>query len=152
MQATVKLAQRVARRLGKIDGVVAVALGGSWVRGGAHPGSDVDLGIYYRDARRPAVEELDRLAQELGYRDPTERVTDFGGWGPWVNGGAWLQVEGTAVDWIYRELGQVSRVAAECRPDRRPLTTSPATRTAFTPTSTWERFTTATRWTTPTAC
>ena len=78
MQATVKLTQRVARRLGKIDGVVAVALGGSWARGGAHPGSDVDLGIYYRDARRPAVEELDRLAQELGYRDPTERVTDFG--------------------------------------------------------------------------
>ena len=82
MQATVKLTQRVARRLGKIDGVVAVALGGSWARGGAHPGSDVDLGIYYRDERRPAVEELDRLAQELGYRDPTERVTDFGAGDP----------------------------------------------------------------------
>ncbi len=97
MQATVKLTQRVARRLGKIDGVVAVALGGSWARGGAHPGSDVDLGIcsdvdlgiYYRDERRPAVEELDQLAQELGYRDPTEHVTDFGAGDPGSTAERW---------------------------------------------------------------
>ena len=117
-RATVELARRIAKRLGEIEGIVAVALGGSWAREEAHPGSDVDLGIYYRDEHRPPIEELHRLAQELGYRYPTEPVTDFGEWGPWINGGAWLQVEGTPVDWLYRELGQVSRVMDECRAGR----------------------------------
>jgi predicted nucleotidyltransferase len=62
MQATVKLAQRIAARLGEIEGVVAVALGGSWARGEAHTGSDVDLGIYYRSEYRPSIEELHRLS------------------------------------------------------------------------------------------
>src|SRR5215216_854516 len=84
MQATVELARRIAELLGEIEGVVAVALGGSWARGEVHPGSDVDLGIYYRDERRPSIEDLHRLARELGYRYPTEPVTDFGGWGPWI--------------------------------------------------------------------
>jgi predicted nucleotidyltransferase len=118
MQTTVELAQNIAERLGEIEGVVAVALGGSLARGEAHPGSDVDLGIYYRDEHRPSIEQLHRLAQELGYRYPTEPITDFGGWGPWINGGAWLQVEGTPVDWLYRELGRVSRVIDECRAGR----------------------------------
>src|SRR5918998_1075114 len=118
MQATVELAQQIAGRLGQIEGVVAVALGGSWARGEAHPGSDVDLGIYYRNDHRPLIEALHRLAQELGYRYPTETVTDFGGWGPWINGGAWLQLEETPVDWLYRELGQVSRAIDECQAGR----------------------------------
>ena len=119
MRPTVELAQRIAVRLGEIEGVVAVALGGSWARGEAHPDSDVDLGIYYRDEHRPSIEELHLLARELGYRNPTEPVTDFGGWGPWINGGAWLQVDGTPVDWLFRELGRVSHVIDECR-DGRP--------------------------------
>ena len=118
MQAAVELAQRIAARLGEVEGVVAVALGGSWARGEARSGSDVDLGIYYRDEHRPSIEELHRLAQELGYRYSTVPITNFGGWGPWINGGAWLQVEGTPVDWLYRELGQVSRVMDECRAGR----------------------------------
>ena len=118
MQATVELAQQIAGRLGQIEGVVAVALGGSWARGEAHPGSDVDLGIYYRNEHRPLIEALHRLAQELGYRYPTETVTDFSSWGPWINGGAWLQVKETPVDWLYRELGQVSRAIDECQAGR----------------------------------
>ena len=117
-QATVDLARQIAERLAEIEGIVAVALGGSWARGGAHPDSDVDLGIYYRDEHRPSVDDLHRLARELGYRYPALPVTDFGGWGPWINGGAWLQVDGTPVDWLYRELGQVSRVMDECRAGR----------------------------------
>jgi predicted nucleotidyltransferase len=118
VRATVELARRIAGRLGEIEGVVAVALGGSWARGEARAGSDVDLGIYYRDERRPPLEELHRLAKDLGYRNPAQPVTDFGGWGPWINGGAWLQVDGTPVDWLYRELGQVSRTIDECRAGR----------------------------------
>jgi predicted nucleotidyltransferase len=75
VQAPVELAQRIAARLGEIEGIVAVALGGSWARGEGHSGSDVDLGIYYRDEHRPSVEELHGLAQELGYRYPAEPVT-----------------------------------------------------------------------------
>ncbi|MDA8440729.1 MAG: hypothetical protein M0Z51_17980, partial [Propionibacterium sp.] len=32
-----------------------------------------------------------------------------GGWGPWVDGGAWLDVGGTAVDWIIRDVDRVRR-------------------------------------------
>jgi len=119
VRANLELARRIAARIGQeIEGVVAVALGSSWARGEAHPGSDVDLGLYYRNERRPSIEKLHRLAQELGYRYPTQSITDFGGWGPWINGGAWLQVEGTPVDLLYRELGAVSRVMDGCRAGR----------------------------------
>lgn len=34
-----------------------------------------------------------------------------GGWGPWVDGGAWLAIDGTPVDWILRD---VKRVDEQC--------------------------------------
>jgi predicted nucleotidyltransferase len=42
----------VAGRVGALDGVAAVALGGSLGRGRADRHSDVDLAVYY-DARSP---------------------------------------------------------------------------------------------------
>jgi len=118
MQATVELAQRIAARLGEIEGVVAVALGGSWAREEADPDSDVDLGIYYRNEQRPSIEELQLLAQELDDRHPPDAVTSFGEWGPWINGGAWLLIGGRKVDWLYRDLELVERTIAECRAGR----------------------------------
>ncbi|MEJ7841495.1 MAG: nucleotidyltransferase domain-containing protein [Rubrobacter sp.] len=115
IRTTLDLAEHIAGRLGEIEGVEAVALGGSWARGEARADSDVDLGIYYRDEHRPPLEKLDALARKLGYRNPEQPVTDFGGWGPWINGGGWLQVAETPVDWLYRDLGRVSRVIDECR-------------------------------------
>jgi predicted nucleotidyltransferase len=115
MQATVELAQRIAARLGEIEGVVAVALGGSWAREEADPDSDVDLGIYYRDEHRPSIGELQRLAQEVDDRHPPDAVTGFGEWGPWINGGAWLLIGGQRVDWLYRDLDRVERTIGECR-------------------------------------
>ena len=115
MGRTPEPAREIAGRLGEIEGVSAVALGGSWARGEARADSDVDLGIYYRDGRRPSVEALDGLARELGYRDPSKPATGFGGWGPWINGGAWLLVDGVQVDWLYRDLDKVSRVITDCR-------------------------------------
>jgi predicted nucleotidyltransferase len=120
-QATVELARQIAERLGEVEGVVAVALGGSWAREEANPDSDVDLGIYYRSGNPPRITDLRLLAQELDDRHPPDAVTDFGGWGSWINGGAWLQVDGTPVDWIYRELGQVTRIMDECRAGRPTL-------------------------------
>ena len=108
------VAESVALRLGKIERVVAVALGGSCARGTAGKGSDVDLGIYYWPSKPPSVELFRRLACDLHDDSSPPEVTDFGEWGPWVNGGAWLRIHGLKVDWLYRDLERVSKVVADC--------------------------------------
>jgi predicted nucleotidyltransferase len=118
MQAPVELARQIARRLGEIEGVVAVALGGSWARGEAHADSDVDLGIYYRPGNPPRITDLRLLAQELDDRHPPQAVTNFGEWGPWINGGGWLTIEGRRVDWLYRDLDLVELTIGECSAGR----------------------------------
>ena len=45
-------------------------------------------------------------------------VTDFYGWGPWVNGGAWLTVGGQRVDFLYRSLDHLERVVADAEAGR----------------------------------
>lgn len=115
MDAELALAQRVAGRLGRIEGVIAVVLGGSRARDEAHADSDIDLGIYYRPDAPPDVEALRALARELDDRDKPDAVTSYGEWGPWINGGAWLQIEGERVDWLYRDLDRVRTVIDDCR-------------------------------------
>ncbi|MFE2874106.1 DUF4037 domain-containing protein [Streptomyces roseus] len=100
----------MAHRLTGVPGVAGVMLGGSRARGEHRPGSDWDLGIYYRG-------ELD-LASLRALAGPGVDVSAPGGWGPWVDGGAWLRVGGTAVDWILRDLDRVGRVWEECREGR----------------------------------
>lgn len=112
---TLRLSEMVATRLGGIEGVEAVALGGLWARGEAHSNSDVDLGIYYRPESPPRIENLRLLARELDDRHPPEAVTDFGEWGPWINGGGWLTIDGRNTDWLYRDLALVERAIGECR-------------------------------------
>ena len=93
----------LAERLGAVGGVVGVMLGGSRARGAHHPDSDVDLGVYYRPPLD--VDGLAALAREVAGPDAT--VTRPGDWGPWVDGGAWLSVDGVAVDWVYRDVDRV---------------------------------------------
>ncbi|HVO29452.1 MAG TPA: nucleotidyltransferase domain-containing protein [bacterium] len=114
----VKLAEKIAKKLVAIDGVVAVTLGGSWARGKADKSSDVDLGVYYRAQQKPHLDHLRALAREIDESDPPAVPTDFGEWGPWINGGAWLTVSGTRVDWIYRELEHVVQTLSDCRAGR----------------------------------
>ncbi|MFG1709539.1 nucleotidyltransferase domain-containing protein [Nonomuraea sp. M3C6] len=104
----------IAARLAEVPGVVAVVLGGSRARGTHRPDSDIDLGLYYRG--RPAVEDLRSLARDLT-GSPTD-MTEPGGWGPWVDGGGWLTVDGWRVDWIYRDLDRVHRVWRDCQAGR----------------------------------
>ncbi len=93
----------LAARLTGVDGIVAVLLGGSRARGDHTSASDVDLGLYYR---RPLdVAALAGLARELA--GPAADVTEPGAWGPWVDGGGWLTVAGTPVDWLYRDVDRV---------------------------------------------
>lgn len=108
----------IAERLGRVPGIVAVVLGGSHARGANSPDSDLDLGIYYRADARPAIKALRAAAADLAGEDQARQVTDYGAWGPWVNGGAWLVMNGRKVDWIYRELDAVDRVIADCHAGR----------------------------------
>ena len=108
----------MAERLGAIDGVVGIALGGSLARGTADARSDVDIGIFYRPERPPSLTALDALAKEIDDRHRPGLVTDYGEWGPWINGGAWLQIDGRHVDWLYRDLDRVGRTVEDCRAGR----------------------------------
>lgn len=94
---------QVAADLAGLPSVVGVVLGGSRARGDHLPTSDVDLGVY--SDGDPDTEALANLAEHItGAPVP---VAAPGGWGPWVNGGAWLTLDGTAVDWILRDLQRV---------------------------------------------
>ncbi|MFJ9455779.1 nucleotidyltransferase domain-containing protein [Kitasatospora sp. NPDC101447] len=99
----------MAEQLTSVPGVVGVMLGGSRARGEHDAGSDWDLGVYYRGRG----DGLD-LAALRALAGPGTEVAGPGGWGPWVNGGAWLRVDGVAVDWILRDLDRVERVWADC--------------------------------------
>lgn len=74
----------------------------------------MDLGLYYRGTLDVAA--LGRLAREVA--GPNAAVTAPGQWGPWVDGGGWLRINGTAVDWIYRELDRVQHSWREAREGR----------------------------------
>ncbi|MFH8385166.1 nucleotidyltransferase domain-containing protein [Kitasatospora sp. NPDC018058] len=102
--------EQMAGQLADVPGVVGVMLGGSRARGEHRPESDWDLGVYYRGDL-----DLAALRESAG---PEVEVAGPGGWGPWVNGGAWLRVDGVAVDWILRDLDRVERVWADCREGR----------------------------------
>jgi Nucleotidyltransferase domain len=93
----------VADRLSTVPGVVGVVLGGSRARGTHTAESDYDLGVYYRG--RLDTARLGALAREVA--GPAARVTGLGEWGPWVDGGGWLTIDGAAVDWIYRDVDRV---------------------------------------------
>ncbi|WP_161883056.1 nucleotidyltransferase family protein [Deinococcus alpinitundrae] len=101
-----ELIRTLAARLAQIPGVRAVTLGGSRARGPAQPDSDIDLGLHYRAEPSFDLAALNALCRELDDAGTAE-ATPPGGWGPWVDGGAWLTVRGQRVDFIYRELGRV---------------------------------------------
>jgi predicted nucleotidyltransferase len=108
------VALHVAERLRTLSGVAAVVLGGSVARADADERSDVDLGLYYDPARPFAIPALRDVARDLDDRHQADLVTDFGGWGPWINGGGWLVIGGTRVDWLYRDLTRVGGIVADC--------------------------------------
>jgi aminoglycoside N3'-acetyltransferase/predicted nucleotidyltransferase len=106
------LVAEIAEELRRLPGVVAVALGGSYAAGTARPDSDVDLGLYYREAAPFDIADVRRVAEALN-DTPRPTVTGFGGWGKWVNGGAWLTVRGQRVDFLYRSVERLEHWIAE---------------------------------------
>lgn len=102
------LLDAITARLAAVPGVVAVVLGGSYARGTARPDSDLDVAMYYAEQSPFKIDDIRRVAAEISVAGPPD-VTDFYGWGPWVNGGAWILTAAGKVDFIYRNLDQVRR-------------------------------------------
>lgn len=98
--------------LSRVPGMVAVVLGGSYARGMQHSASDLDIGLYYREGLPFDVDAIREIAKRAS-TDGSPTVTDFYGWGQWVNGGAWIQTAAGKVDFLYRNLDQVERTIAD---------------------------------------
>jgi hypothetical protein len=115
-----ELTSSLASGLGAIPGVRAVVLGGSHARGRAQAASDIDLGIFYYSEVPFSIDSVRQLAEN--FNDvPGPVVTDFYGWGNWVNGGAWLTIRGQRVDFIYRSIEHVERVISDAETGRYEL-------------------------------
>ncbi|MBV9045762.1 MAG: DNA polymerase subunit beta, partial [Alphaproteobacteria bacterium] len=114
------LLDKVCAAILPVGGICAVVLGGSRGRGAHTAASDYAIGIYYDGPLDVAA--LERVAQSLntpvagrncGRSDDAPLMTPIGGWGPWVNGGGWLTIDGAPVDFIYRDAARVERVISE---------------------------------------
>jgi hypothetical protein len=114
-----ELANVVAQRLSSVEGVVAVVLGGSHARGDAKPNSDIDLAMYYHPETPLNIGQLRELADELENADPSLKLyenrgpTELGGWGPFINGGAWLEIQGQRIDWLYSNIVKVRQAITD---------------------------------------
>ena len=108
------LLEELTAQLSVIPGMAAVALGGSYASGTQHAGSDMDIGLYYHEARPFSIADIRRAAQSISVGDaPT--VTGFYEWGAWVNGGAWIHTRQGKVDFLYRNLEHVQRTISEAQ-------------------------------------
>ncbi|MCR1949830.1 MULTISPECIES: nucleotidyltransferase domain-containing protein [unclassified Clostridium] len=109
-----KILNNITTELKNIPGVVGVVLGGSRARGTNHQDSDIDIGIYYDESERFNVNEIDKIATKLDDEHRKNLVSSLGEWGPWVNAGGWLIIQGYHVDFIFRDINRVSKVINDC--------------------------------------
>jgi predicted nucleotidyltransferase len=108
------IAQDVVEQLSKVPGIVGIGLGGSLARGQGKLDSDIDLGLYYEPDQKPNIPALRQLAAQLDNTGSSDTVTELGGWGPWINGGANVYISGHRMDWIYRDLSLVRDTVTQC--------------------------------------
>jgi len=103
-----KLLDEITTELKRVDGVKAIVLGGSYAIGMATENSDLDIGIYYSELNPFEIEKIKDVAKIFSNSDqPT--VTNFYEWGPWVNGGAWINTISGEVDFLYKNIEQITR-------------------------------------------
>ena len=117
MQNDDLLLGRLVRALAGVPGIRVIVLGGSRARGEATAQSDYDIGLYYEGDYLIDIGRLAKAAMLLPGA-ASSSVTAIGEWGPWINGGAWLTVEGKKVDLLYRDLGKVREVIEACQAGR----------------------------------
>ena len=107
------LLQQMVDRLKPVPGLRAIVLGGSYASGSQRPDSDIDIGLYYDENWPLDIHQIRSIASLLN-DIPNPTVTDLGGWGTWVNGGAWLTIGGQRVDLLYRNIDFVSSTIDDC--------------------------------------
>ena len=107
------LLQQMVDRLKPVQSLRAIVLGGSYASGSERPDSDIDIGLYYDENQPLDIDQIRSIAFLLNDA-PNPTVTDLGGWGTWVNGGAWLTIEGQRVDLLYRNIDFVSSTIDDC--------------------------------------
>ncbi len=108
-----ELIESIIDKLKAVDGLQATVLGGSWASGTQRADSDIDMGLYYNADYPLDIQQVRNIANEFNdLPDPV--VTDLGGWGRWVNGGAWLTIQEQRVDFLYRNIDFVSSIIDAC--------------------------------------
>lgn len=95
--------ERLVEALSTSSGVEAVTLGGSRAIGVADATSDWDLGVFYRGTPDLSV------VSAIGELHPP------GSWGRFMNGGAWLEIDGHRVDVLLRDLETVEHWSVRAR-------------------------------------
>ena len=113
--AHVDLLNGFAFELSRLPGVIAIVLGGSYARRTARPDSDLDVGLYYSKDSPPDIDAMRRCAETISVPNSTPTVVGYYSWGPWVNGGAWIQTSIGKLDLLYRNIEQVRRVINEAQ-------------------------------------
>jgi predicted nucleotidyltransferase len=108
------LIQHAVDEIKRVRGVRAIVLGGSRARGTHTPASDIDLGIYYHPTSPLHLSELRQVATQLDDEHRSNVITDIGGWGPWINGGGWLNIQSHPVDFLYRDLAKITTIIDDC--------------------------------------
>ena len=107
------LMQTVVEHLKGVRGLRAIVLGGSYASDSERPDSDIDIGLYYEEKEPLEIGQIRAIASLLN--DTADlTVTELGGWGVWVNGGAWLTIEGQRVDFLYRNIDFVAATIDDC--------------------------------------
>jgi len=101
------LLDNITDDLKQIEGVKAIVLGGSYAMNMATESSDLDIGIYYSSNKPFNLDEIKLIAEKYSNNSqPT--VTEFYEWGPWVNGGAWIETANGKVDFLYKNIDQIT--------------------------------------------
>lgn len=103
---------KLVTALSRVPGVSAIALGGSHSRNEADEKSDYDIGVYYNQDIDLIVLENSLKALDDQHRDNI--LNPPGEWGPWINGGSWLTVDGIPVDILLRDVKHVESVLNDC--------------------------------------
>jgi len=109
----IRMLNQVAGALRDVPGVVAIVLGGSYASGMARSDSDLDIGLYYREASPFSINHVRSVAERISQSGSVPIVTGMYEWGAWVNGGAWIKTPVGQVDFVYRNLDQVQTVIDE---------------------------------------